>query len=271
MQRSVGDQQLEVAVAAARIAGGILRERFGQVQRIRYTGEIDLVTEADDIAERSIVDEIRRHFPDDSILAEEGSTGGANPDRRWIVDPMDGTTNFAHGYPFFAVSIGLEVRGNLELAVVYDPVQDELFVARAGGGAFLNGERIRVSTTDQLRAGFLCTGFPYDRAQMEPALELWRRFVLRAQAVRRDGAAALDLCYVAMGRFDGFWEQSLQPWDVAAGALMVVEAGGQVTGYEGGAFALELPAVLASNGLLHPDLLRVINASDPLPREERVG
>ena len=258
MQRSAPHHDLEVAIESARIAGGILRSRFGQVQRVRHKGEIDLVTEADEIEEQAIVAEIRRHFPTDSILAEEGSAGGENPERRWIVDPLDGTTNFAHGYPFFAVSIALRVRGVLEAGVVYDPVRDELFTARAGAGARLNGEPIHVSAIDRLEASFLCTGFPYDRSQMEAALDLWRRFVVRAQAVRRDGAAALDLCYVAMGRFDGFWEQSLQPWDVAAGALMVAEGGGQLTSYGGTAFEIESPSILASNGLLHRELLRLL-------------
>jgi myo-inositol-1(or 4)-monophosphatase len=264
MQRAGRDSDLGVAVDAARSAGDCLRSSFGQAQHVRYKSEIDLVTDADEIAERAIVDEIRRHFPHDSILAEEGSAGGDDAERRWIIDPLDGTTNFAHGYPFFAVSIALEVRGALELGVVYQPVLDELFTTVAGQGAFRNDERIRVSTTNRLNTSFLCSGFPYDRSQMEPALDLWRRFVLRAQAVRRDGAAALDLCYVAMGRFDGFWERSLQPWDVAAGGLIVAEAGGALSDYEGRPFDIRAGAVVASNGLIHADLLRVIQDREPV-------
>jgi myo-inositol-1(or 4)-monophosphatase len=254
--------ELGVAVEAARAAGEMLRSRFGQVQRVRYKGAIDLVTEADELAERTVVETIRRHFPDDSVLAEEGTTGGTDADRCWMIDPLDGTTNFAHGYPFFAVSVGLVVRGQVEAGAVYDPLRDELFTAQLGGGARLNGAPIRVSSVDRLEASFLCTGFPYDRAQIPAALELWRRFVLRAQAVRRDGAAALDLCYVAMGRFDAFWEGVLQPWDVAAGGLIVAEAGGTLSDYAGAPFDVRSPRVVASNGLMHEQLLRLLQKDD---------
>jgi myo-inositol-1(or 4)-monophosphatase len=263
MQPSSFERQLDVAVQAARAAGDILRSGFGRVQRIRHKGEIDLVTEADMAAERAVVDALGRAFPHDSVLAEEGTLGGDDAAHRWIVDPLDGTTNYAHGYPIFAVSIAYEVDAVVELGVVYQPILDELFTAVRGHGARLNGQSIRVSATTSLLQGFLCSGFPYDRAELGPAEELWRRVVLQAQAVRRDGAAALDLCYVAMGRFDGFWERWLQPWDVAAGALIVAEAGGQLSDYHGGPFQNLGREVVATNGLIHAALLGLLGDHDP--------
>lgn len=256
---------LDVAVAAARASGEILRARLGRTQRIRHKGEVNLVTEADEASEEAIVRELRAHFPTDSILAEEGTSGGANLARRWLVDPLDGTTNFAHGYPIFCVSIALEVDGITQLGVVYEPVLDELFTAVLGGGAFLNGRPIHVSQTQRLDQSLLSSGFPYDRQQARVALPLFGRFVLRAQAVRRDGAAALDLCYVAMGRFDGFWEAPLQPWDVAAGALLVAEAGGRLSDYRGGPFRHQ--EIVASNHHIHDQMLATIadTAGDTAP------
>jgi myo-inositol-1(or 4)-monophosphatase len=250
--------ELGVAVRAAQIAGEILRSHFGGSQRVRHKGEIDLVTDADEAAEHAIAAEIRRHFPDDRILAEEGTVGGDNPARLWIVDPLDGTTNFAHGYPVFAVSIALEVAGVVELGVVYQPVLRELFTAARGEGATCNAAPVRVSATDRLGKAMLCSGFPYAREEIPSALRYWERLILRAQALRRDGAAAIDLCYVATGRFDGFWERSLQPWDVAAGGLIVSEAGGRLSDYQGGRYDIRAREVVASNGLIHDEMLAVM-------------
>ncbi|MEA2641091.1 MAG: monophosphatase [Chloroflexota bacterium] len=250
--------QLALAVEAAHAAGELLRAAFGNVQRIRHKGEIDLVTEMDEAAERAVVEMIRRRFPNDSILAEEGTIGGDDPHRLWIVDPLDGTTNFAHGYPCFDVSIALEIDGSVQLGVVYQPILDELFTAISGQGAFLNGAPIHVSTTDRLLQSLLVSGFPYDRAQLHRALEYWERVLPVAQAIRRDGAAAIDLCYVAMGRFDGFWERDLKPWDQAAGSLIVAEAGGTLSSYRGGPFAIRDVEVVATNGRIHAELLAAL-------------
>jgi myo-inositol-1(or 4)-monophosphatase len=248
----------EVAVRASRIAGEILLSHFGSSPLVRHKGEIDLVTDADEAAERAIVAEIQRHFPGDQVLAEEGTAGGSDPDRIWIVDPLDGTTNFAHGYPIFAVSIALEVKGVVEVGVVYQPVLRELFTARRGEGALLNGAPIHVSRAEQLGKSMLCSGFPYARDQIPDALSYWRPLILVAQALRRDGAAAIDLCYVAAGRFDGFWERALQPWDVAAGGLIVAEAGGRLTDYRGGSYDPRGREIVASNGLIHREMLAVM-------------
>jgi myo-inositol-1(or 4)-monophosphatase len=198
-------------------------------------------------------------FPTHAILAEEGGAhSGTDPRYRWIVDPLDGTTNYAHGFPFFCVSIGLEVEGRLTLGVVYAPSLDELFVAEAGRGATVNDRPIHVSSIDDLDQALLATGFPYDRAQFPRALRSFEVVSLRSQAVRRAGSAALDLCYVACGRFDGYWEHSVKPWDVAAGALLVREAGGSVSGTDGSAFGVESGQVLATNGILHAPTLAAL-------------
>ncbi len=260
MQPSQAEFQRNVATDVAMQAGQLLREHFGTALNVRHKGEIDLVTEADEAAERLIVDELRRQFPLDGILAEEGGGGDVDRERLWIIDPLDGTTNFAHGYPIFGVSIALEIAGELALGVVYQPVLNELFTAVKGGGAFLNGAPIRVSATERLDASLLCSGFSYDRGETRAALPLWARMVLSAQGVRRDGAAALDLCYVAAGRFDGFWERPLQAWDVAAGALIVVEAGGLVSDYEGNPHQTRGRQVVASNGRIHGQMLQIISS-----------
>ncbi len=250
----------ETAIAAVRAGGNALLEQRRAGYRVQFKGEIDLVTDADRRSERTVVSLIQQRFPEHRILAEEGSTGGSSTRYRWIIDPLDGTTNFAHGYPHYGVSVGLEIDGDLAVGAVYDPILDELFHASAGSGAFLNGEPLQVSETDSLLRSLLCTGFPYDRSKLNGSLRHWQYFVRRAQGVRRDGSAALDLCYVAAGRFDAFWEDHLFPWDFAAAAVIVREAGGQVTDYDGNSIAVGRGPVVASNGLLHAAMLHGVGS-----------
>lgn len=253
--------EMELAVHVARLGGAVLRDGIGTIRDVRtvgYKGEVDLVTEYDKQSERLIVDAIRDRFPTHTILAEEGATGGADPSHRWIIDPLDGTTNFAHGYPICCVSIAYERAGELAVGVVYDPFRDELFSAGRGQGARLNGAPVRTSGTPDLAHALLATGFPYDRSTLEPVLERWGRLVRQAQAVRRDGAAALNLCYVAVGRFDGFWEATLAPWDAAAGVVIVREAGGIVTDFYGQHWTLAERAIVAVNG---PRLLQELTTA----------
>ncbi|MFN0073719.1 MAG: inositol monophosphatase family protein [Chloroflexota bacterium] len=256
----------EVAVEATQAGGAVLREHFGGVLDIRYKGEIDVVTQADLKAEAAIVGVIRQHFPDHQILAEEGTTGGADPAHRWIIDPLDGTTNFSHGLPPFSVSVAYEHDGRIEAGVIYDPTQGELFVARRGAGATLNGRSIQVSSVSILRRGLLATGLPYETDRLPLALGQFCAFARRAQAVRRIGSAALDLAYVAAGRFDGYWEASIHSWDIAAGMLLVEEAGGQVTDLAGQPINLNAAhiTILTSNGILHPMMLETLDEARPL-------
>jgi myo-inositol-1(or 4)-monophosphatase len=259
-----GSSLLNFAIQTARDAGRLLAERFGRSLRIANKGELDLVTESDLASEKLIIDRIKTYHPRHAILAEEsGASSPANPgpqsEWRWIIDPLDGTTNYAHGYPCFCVSIGLEHDGRMEVGVVYDPLRDELFTAERGAGASLNGRRIQVSSTDKLAGALLCTGFPYDVRERSEFARHFANFIMNAQGVRRDGAAALDLAYVACGRFDGFWEEGLKPWDVAAGSLIVEEAGGRVTKYDGGPLNIYTPPILASNGSLHEQMMRVLS------------
>jgi myo-inositol-1(or 4)-monophosphatase len=252
----------EVAVAASQAAGAAIRGvAEAGVQNVRFKGEgkRDLVTEADKRSEQIIVDAITGRFPDHRILAEEGTSTGGSGAYRWIIDPLDGTTNFAHQYPLYCVSIAVERGGETLVGVVYAPYMDELFVAVRGQGATLNGAPIHVSGVTELIGGLLCTGFPYRLdGPTGNNLSNWGNFVLRTQATRRDGAAALDLCYVGAGRFDGFWELNLQPWDIAAGALIVQEAGGTITDAYGKPFTVEGHDVVASNGHLHQQMLDVL-------------
>jgi len=254
----------EAAVELVRAAGAILREGYGRAHAPERKGRIDLVTEYDRRSERRVLERLRERFPDHAILAEEsgahaGSAPGSPADVRWIVDPLDGTTNFAHNYPFFCVSVAAEVGGRLAAGAVYDPVRDELFAAAAGCGATLDGRPIRVSDVARVEDALLVTGFPYDvREHPERSLPAFAAFLVRAQAIRRDGSAALNLCYLACGRFDGFWESSLSPWDVAAGALLVREAGGLVTAYDGGEFRIDGRQILASNGRIHEEMRDVL-------------
>ena len=251
--------ELEVAIAAARAAGGILRGSFGGEQNVRYKGEVDLVTEVDERAEEEIVGMLREAFPDYGMLAEEGGKSPGGGEHRWIVDPLDGTSNYAHGLPIFSVSIALERAGELVLGVVHDPMRDETFVAERGGGATLNGRPIRVSETDELIRALVVTGLPYDRDTMPAALQLFARFAVLTQGLRRLGSAAFDVCYVAAGRLDAYYERGVRPWDVAAGALILEEAGGKVTGFLGEKLDLEGLEIVASNAALHAAIVDATN------------
>jgi myo-inositol-1(or 4)-monophosphatase len=249
-----------VAVEAARAAGHLLRSELHGRRRIAFKGTpTNLVTEMDARAEALIVERLRAAFPDDAILAEEGGALAGGSARRWLIDPLDGTTNYAHGLPIFSVSIGLAVEGRMALGVAYDPNADDLYVAERGAGAWLGDQRLAVSTTATLNESLLVTGFPYNLRQTpDNNLAEFTAFTLRVQAVRRMGSAVLYLAHVAAGRVDGYWELRLGPWDVAAGALLVEEAGGRVTNLEGGPLDLDAPSVVASNGRIHDEMLAVL-------------
>jgi myo-inositol-1(or 4)-monophosphatase len=244
----------------AREAGALLTDYFHQHLKIEYKGDADLVTAADRAAEALIRDRIRARWPGHDVLGEEQGLNDQGSDYRWYVDPLDGTTNFAHGYPVFCVSMGLEKRlsageASRVAAVIYDPTRDELFTAEQGKGAWLNGEAIHVSKTPTLKESLLATGFPSHKRHKNPNIFFYHQITLRTHGVRRAGSAALDLCNVASGRYDGFWEFNLNPWDTAAGVLIVEEAGGKVTRFDGSPFELNSRETLASNGLLHEALL----------------
>jgi myo-inositol-1(or 4)-monophosphatase len=249
----------DAAIAFAREAGAILREGFGRTHVAERKGAIDLVTEYDKRSEALVLARIRERFPDHRVLAEESGSQGGTGAVRWVIDPLDGTTNFAHNYPFFCVSIGVEVDGRMVAGAIYDPVRDEMFAAADRQGATLNESPIHVSTVSTLQDALLVTGFPYDvREHPDRHLGPFRAFLTRAQALRRDGSAALNLAYLAMGRFDGFWELWLSPWDLAAGTLIVQEAGGKVTRWDGTDFTIEGRELLASNGSLHDEMKAVL-------------
>jgi myo-inositol-1(or 4)-monophosphatase len=253
------DPLLDFAVETAEASGRLLKKKFGGPLAVDYKGEIDIVTEADRMSETLILENIRRRYPDHGILSEESPASGTGASFRWVVDPLDGTTNYAHGFPVFCVSIALEKEGEVILGVVHNPMLQETFTVFKGEGAFLNGRRLKVSSVRTLSGSLLATGFPYDiRDDKNNNLDFFSRMALSAQAIRRAGAAALDLCYVAAGRFDGFWELKLKPWDTAAGWLLVTEAGGEVTDLTGAPYSLSSPHMLASNGLLHRDMIRVL-------------
>lgn len=250
----------KVGEAVVREAGRYLRENLGRRVEASYKGAVDLVTPFDLGAQEILVGRLAAAFPTHGFLAEEGLARAGTSECRWIIDPLDGTTNFAHAFPIFSVSAALECAGRLALGFVYDPMRDEMFRAEAGRGAFLNGVPVRVSGTSELGRSLLATGFPYDvRISPENNLDHWGRFIVRAQAIRRCGSAALDLSYVACGRFDGFWELKLKPWDVAAGTLLVAEAGGRVTDFTGRPFTWEAPGIVAANGHIHPAILEVLS------------
>jgi len=253
------DRYLQLAMAAAREAGRIQMLHFGHSHPVEYKQEFNPVTEVDRLCERAIVRMISDAFPDHDILTEESPFEGKGSPWRWIIDPLDGTTNYFHGFPCFCVSIGLEVEGEIALGVVYNPMLDELFHAEKGKGAFLKGDRIRVSRVDRLDRSFLSTGFPYDvREHTDFYLRYFRKFISKSFAVRRPGSAALDLSYLAAGRFDGFWELKLHPWDVAAATLMTTEAGGKVTDFQGQPFNIYSEEIVASNGLIHEEMIQMI-------------
>jgi len=249
-----------VAIDAARAAGRLLHAELSGSHRVQFKGpRTNLVTEMDERAEELIVGRIAAMFPDDTILAEERGAAPGRSGRRWIVDPLDGTTNYAHGVPIFSVSIALEVAGRIELGVAFDPSLDELYVAERGQGATVNDRRLAVSATATLDESLLTTGFPYNiRETRDTNLGEYAAFAVRCRGVRRLGSAVLDLAWVASGRLDGFWELRLGPWDVAAGSLFVEEAGGRVTNLVGGALELDTPAVVASNGRIHDEMLAVL-------------
>ena len=242
-------------VEIARQAGALLMEHFHRRVAVEYKGEADLVTIADRQSETLIRNFIRKHWPDHDVLGEEEGLRDTGSDYRWYVDPLDGTTNFAHGYPVFCVSLGLEHKGKRIAAVIFDPTRDELFAAEQGSGAYLNEQRIRVSKTANLKECLLATGFPSHKRHKNPNIFFYHQITLRCHGVRRAGSAALDLCNVACGRFDGFWEFNLNPWDTAAGVLIVQEAGGKVTDFNGGPFQIDSRETLASNGLVHAALM----------------
>ncbi len=253
---------LTVAEEAARAAGTMLRENIHGEREIAYKGDINLVTEMDMKSERTVVEMLLASFPGHGIMAEEGTMIRNGSGYTWIIDPLDGTTNYAHGYPCFSVSIALEHEGEIIIGVVYDPMRDELFSAQKAEGARLNGTKIRVSSVDTLIKSLLATGFPYDRRVSEKNnLNYFHDLLMASQEVRRDGSAALDLCSVASGRFDGFWELKLKPWDVAAGSLIVREAGGTISDFSGTRFSIHDDEILATNGRVHADMLEALQKS----------
>ena len=252
------------ASAIAREAGVRLREFFSQGVATEYKGDVDIVTVADRTAEKLIRERLAEAFPEHGIYGEEGTRDRLDGEFRWYVDPLDGTTNFAHGFPQFCVSLGLEKRpkgispgedGTLVAAVIYDPLRDELFAVERGRGARLNGRPMHVSRTPELAEALVATGFPSRKRHDNPNIHFYQEFTLRSHGVRRAGSAALDLAYVAAGRLDGFWEFNLNPWDTAAGILLVEEAGGRVTDFSGNKFKLDSREILASNSLIHAELV----------------
>jgi len=265
--------------AIAREAGALLMQHFHQGLKIEYKGDADLVTAADRASEALIRERVSQQFPSHDVLGEEQGLKDRGSEYRWYVDPLDGTTNFAHGYPVFAVSMALERRsagGEARIAgVVYDPTRDEIFTTEKGNGAQLNGKPIHVSKASQLKECLVATGFPSHKRHKNPNIFFYHQITLKTHGVRRAGSAALDLCNVACGRFDGFWEFNLNPWDTAAGALIVEEAGGRVSRFDGSAFQLDSRETLASNGLVHDALVHEFQeifagrGLDPLPDPRR--
>ena len=252
---------VQVAVEAARAAGRIQSEYIGNIGDISEKGGVrgDVVTEVDLLCEKEIIDRIQKSFPDHTILAEESGGTQGDAKNKWIIDPLDGTLNYSHGFPCYCVSIGLECEGELVVGVIYNPNLDELFVAEKGQGATLNGRPIRVSTIDSLEKSLLVTGFtPKIVGSEDDNLDHFCNLMKACQAVRRPGSAAIDFCYTAMGRFDGFWEAHLNPWDMAAGVLIVREAGGIVTTFDGGPFSIYDNNVLATNGYVHQEMVNIL-------------
>lgn len=252
---------LNFAIQTAREAGQILLDKYGRKINISKKGDINLVTEADLASEKLIIERIKSYHPRHAILAEEsGETVviGGDSKWKWIIDPLDGTTNFAHGYPCFCVTLALEHDGKIVIGVTYDPTRDELFAAEKGMGATMNGKKIRVSETENLSEALIVTGFPYNFKERKNFAHHLTQFLLNSRGVRRDGSAAIDMAYVACGRYDGFWEEGLNPWDVAAGLLLISEAGGRVSYYDDSPFSIYQPPILASNGLIHGEMVEVL-------------
>ena len=246
---------LGAAIHLSRQAGSLLLPYFHRRVAVEYKGESDLVTEADRASEKFILERLRAYFPDHAVVAEESGGYAGASGYRWYVDPLDGTTNFAHGFPVFAVSLGLEKDGEMILGVVYDPTRDELFVAEKGGGARLNYQPLHVSRVSRLEEALVATGFPSKKRHKNPNIHFYHQLNMRSHGVRRPGSAALDLAYVAAGRLDCFWEFHLRPWDLAAGKLLVQEAGGCVTDMLGQPHLLQSPSIAASNQLLHTQFI----------------
>ncbi len=253
-------QMLDEIIEIARKAGRFLKENEGKISEVKEKGSFaNLVTDIDKGSEALIKTFINEKFPDHGILAEESGASLPTAEYRWLIDPLDGTTNFTHGFPVYSVSIAVEQKGELIAGAVYDPNFGELFYAEKGGGAFMNGMKLQVTMTDKLEKSMLATGFPYDvRNNPFKCVQHFEEFLVRAQAVRRLGSAALDICYVAAGRLDGFWEVNLHPWDTAAAVLITTEAGGKVTGFNGEKYSIYQRDVVLSNGMIHDEMLEVI-------------
>jgi myo-inositol-1(or 4)-monophosphatase len=255
-----------VADGIARQAGSLLRGFYTKGVATEYKGDVDVVTEADRASEKLIVEKLKAAFPAHGVYGEEGTRAGMENEYRWYIDPLDGTTNFAHGFPAFCVILGLERRaaglaadadGDMVAGVIYDPLRDEMFSTEKGKGAWLNGKRISVSKTAKVQESLTATGFPSQKRHSSPNMHLYQQMTLRSHGVRRAGSAGLDLAYVACGRLDGFWEFNLNPWDTSAGVLLVEEAGGKVSHFDGGKFTLDSREVLATNGLIHGEMVHL--------------
>jgi myo-inositol-1(or 4)-monophosphatase len=259
-------EYLDTAAELARAAGDILKHYAEREKQVELKGFANLVTIADKKSEELIINGILGRYPGHSILAEESGATQPGAAVQWIIDPLDGTTNFAHGYPFYCVSIAVEEHGRVVCGAIYDPVRDELYTAARGEGAYCNDARLRVSDAARLSDALLITGFPYNfRERLQTVINQFKTFLVASQAVRRGGSAALDLCYVAAGRLDGFWELYLQPWDTAAGVLILEEAGGRVTDFKGGPFSIYMKEILASNGRIHEEMVKLLQENTALP------
>lgn len=257
------EQFVEAGEEIAREAGALLRDFYARGVRAEYKGDVDIVTEADRASEKLITDRLRAAFPEHGVYGEEGTRSAMGSEYRWYVDPLDGTTNFAHGFPVFCVVLGCERRkpglaaeedGEMVAGVIYDPLRDEMFSAARGSGAKLNGRSIHASRTKALQESLIATGFPSHKRHRSPNVHFYQEFTLRSHGVRRAGSAALDLAYVAAGRIDGYWEFKLNPWDTSAGYLLVEEAGGRITHFDGGKFTLDSREIFATNGLIHDEM-----------------
>ncbi|MCX7857299.1 MAG: inositol monophosphatase [Deltaproteobacteria bacterium] len=257
------DELVKFVIHCVKESGKIQKKYFQKAVKVQHKGDINLVTNVDLECQEKIISIISSEFSDDDILSEERHNVLSNAKRRWIIDPLDGTTNYAHGYPFFCTSVACEEEGELLVGAVYNPIFEELFYAKKGKGSYFNGDRIRVSKISDLKIALLSTGFPYDLATSKRNnIDNFLRFIFRAQAIRRDGSAALNLSYVAAGRFDGFWEIKLNPWDVAAGTLLVKEAGGLVTDFQGNPIDIYKDEIVASNGLIHAEMIKILNSGE---------
>lgn len=254
---------LRASKEAAQEAGETLKQNLGKTGEIFFKGVIDLVTNSDNQSQKVIFERLSSSFPEHDFLAEEGLCQKKGAEFRWIIDPLDGTTNYAHQFPIFCISIALEQKGEVIMGVVYDPMREEMFWATKGRGAFLNGKKIKVSSVSDLNKSLVATGFPYDIRESEVNnIRHFNNFLVRVQAIRRCGSAAMDLCYVACGRFDGFWELKLNPWDVAAGALIVKEARGCLSDFQNEEFSIYGREILATNGLIHEQMVEVLQLED---------